>query len=58
MVDVHVHKAAPEPEDASTGVSHCTVCGQGVRRVPGGHGPTWIHADTGAVAARSPRGGS
>lgn len=44
-----IHKAAPASDN-----THCAVCGQHVRRVPGGHGPAWIHADSGAVAAPNP----
>lgn len=53
MSESLVHKAAPVSEDDL----HCDVCGQVVRKVPGGQGPTWIHADSGAVAAPSPRSG-
>jgi hypothetical protein len=35
------------------GEGHCSTCGQPVRQVPGGRGPTWVHPD-GAVAARTP----
>ena len=45
-----IHKAEPCENDDS----HCTVCGQPIRSVPGGHGPTWVHADSGAVAAPNP----
>jgi hypothetical protein len=45
-----VHKAS----DDEGRPGHCAVCGQAVRRVPGGHGPTWVHADSGAVAAPNP----
>jgi hypothetical protein len=44
-----IHKAAPADDEL-----HCEVCGQRIKRVPGGQGPTWIHADTGAVAAPNP----
>lgn len=44
-----VHRAAPG--DAGT---HCAVCGQRVKQVPGGQGTTWVHSDTGAVAAPNP----
>jgi hypothetical protein len=43
-----VHKAQPLTGD------RCVVCGQRVRQVPGGHGATWVHADSGAVAAPNP----
>lgn len=45
-----IHKATPDKDE-----QHCAVCGQRVKKVPGGQGPTWIHTDTGAVAAPSPR---
>lgn len=44
-----VHKAAPGADEF-----HCEVCGQRIKRVPGGQGPTWIHADSGTVAAPNP----
>lgn len=43
------HKATPQQTDQ--GVSTCRHCGHQVRRVPGGQGPTWVHAATGMVAA-------
>lgn len=43
---VKVHKARPDADE-----THCVVCSQRVKRVPGGQGPTWIHTDSGAVAA-------
>jgi hypothetical protein len=33
---------------------HCGVCGQRVSKVPGGNGPTYVHTDSGAVAAPNP----
>lgn len=50
MTEPPVHKAVPVSETDH----HCQVCGQRVRRVPGGQGPTWVHADSGAVAAPNP----
>ena len=44
-----IHKATPAEDE-----QHCAVCGQWVKRVPGGHGPTWVHRDSGAVAAPNP----
>lgn len=44
-----VHKAEPEPNPAF-GASTCIHCGKDIRIVPGGRGPTWVHASTGAVA--------
>jgi len=50
-----VHKAAPLPTaDVTETTSHCVVCGQMIRRVPGGQGPVWVHPD-GAVAATNDR---
>jgi hypothetical protein len=46
-----VHKAAPGADEF-----HCKFCGQRIKRVQGGQGPTWIHADSGAVAAPNPPG--
>jgi len=45
-----VHKAEPRSEDDL----HCKICGQHVKRVPGGQGTTWVHRDSGAVAAPTP----
>lgn len=42
-----IHKARPSTRDAF----HCAVCHQTVKRVPGGQGPTYVHAETGAVVA-------
>lgn len=44
-----VHKAAPGARPY-----HCGTCGQVIKQVPGGQGTTWVHADSGAVAAPSP----
>lgn len=44
-----VHKAAPGNE-----AGYCAACGQHIKKVPGGQGPTWVHADSGAVAAPNP----
>jgi len=48
-----VHKAQPahpqDPEDHQP----CAVCRREVKKVPGGHGPTWVHVDTGTVAGGS-----
>jgi hypothetical protein len=45
-----VHKAVP----GIVRGYHCRVCGQGIKRVPGGSGPVYVHADSGAVAAPNP----
>lgn len=44
-----VHKAAPGRRPYN-----CGTCGQRIKRVPGGQGMTWVHADSGAVAAPNP----
>ena len=44
-----VHKA-----DAYMWNPRCTVCGQRVHRITGGQGRTWVHSDSGAVAAPNP----
>lgn len=50
-----IHKATPGgPKEERTGVGHCGVCGQRVKRIRGGQGPIWVHSDTGAVAAPNP----
>jgi hypothetical protein len=53
---VRVHRAKPkDPEqwqiEALGGFSQCADCNEDIKRVPGGHGPTWIHEKTGMVAA-------
>lgn len=51
-----IHKAQPSRgvADEEAGVGHCYTCGQPVKRVPGGQGSTWVHTDSGAVAAPNP----
>lgn len=44
-----VHKAEPGRD-----LLHCGICGQWIRKVPGGSGPAWVHSDSGAVAAPNP----
>lgn len=39
---------AARPNEAQT---HCAVCFQRVRKIQGGQGPTWVHSESGAVAA-------
>ena len=41
-----VHKAEPEDD----GSLWCKHCNESIQRVPGGHGPTWVHINSGAVA--------
>lgn len=48
-----VHKAQLA-QDSEGFPPHCAVCGQWIKSVPGGWGPTWVHSDTGAVAAPNP----
>jgi hypothetical protein len=43
-----IHKATAGEDN------HCGICGQRIQRVPGGHGPVLVHADSGAVAAPNP----
>lgn len=45
-----VHEATPQENDEY----HCAVCGQRIKKVPGGHGSTFVHKDSGAVAAPNP----
>lgn len=47
---VGVHKAEPIGDELH-GISTCLHCEVMIHLVPGGQGPTWVHADTGAVAA-------
>jgi len=49
-----IHKAMPVP--GAELAPHCAVCGQRITLVPGGSGPVWVHADSGAVAAPNPGG--
>lgn len=46
-----MHKAVD-----GTDPGHCAICGQRIKSVPGGQGPTWVHQDSGAVAAPNPPG--
>jgi len=46
------HKASPQ--DPSLGVSACQHCGAPVKIVPGGHGPMWVHTETGMVVGSGP----
>lgn len=43
------HKANPGTFPTGTLPTECVECGKGIKRVPGGHGPTWVHEDTGMV---------
>lgn len=45
-----VHKAEP----SENFWNKCATCGQWIKKVPGGQGPTWVHEDSGAVAAPNP----
>jgi hypothetical protein len=52
---VSVHKATPpgsHPGERS--IDDCAVCGETIHKVPGGHGMTWVHDSTGAVAGFLP----
>ena len=44
-----MHKAAPAPEFAEDASSVCVFCHKDIKRVPGGQGMTWVHAESGAV---------
>lgn len=49
------HKATPR-DGPLVVLSGCLYCGFDVKRVPGGHGSTWVHVFTGTVAGSgSPR---
>lgn len=43
-----VHRAEPGTDDHAF---RCRHCSQRIRLVPGGQGPTWVHDESGAVAA-------
>jgi hypothetical protein len=47
------HKAAPSKSDIDV-EQPCKTCGLWVKKVPDGHGPTWVHSETGAVVAPGP----
>lgn len=49
---MQVHPARPSADE--TEPPRCAVCGLTIARVPGGHGPTWVHAVSGTVAAITP----
>lgn len=50
-----IHKAQPgHGDNPDRDTDDCAVCAETVKRVPGGHGPTWIHTSTGAVAGPDP----
>lgn len=51
---VGVHKAEAHPEFAADAASTCVVCHRGIRKVPGGRGPTWVHDDGYVTAPGSP----
>lgn len=44
-----IHKATPAAPFATDAESVCVHCHREIKRVPGGHGPVWVHADTGTV---------
>jgi hypothetical protein len=50
-------KATPSQDYAESGAVHpCLLCGHDVKRVPGGQGPVWVHADTGTVVCGEKEG--
>lgn len=49
-----IHKAAPDKRPGWQANPHCNACNQRIKLVPGGSGPVWVHADSGAVAAPNP----
>lgn len=46
-----IHKAELS---TARGAWLCAHCGREIKRVPGGDGPVWVHADTGAVVGTGP----
>lgn len=48
-VELAIHKATPASEFIADVRSTCIYCHRDIKRVPGGHGPTWVHSNTGAV---------
>ena len=46
-----LHKATPLVDFNGATVAICHHCLEAIKQVPGGHGPVWIHSDTGCVAA-------
>lgn len=54
-----LHKATPGGPgswDERASYARCAICGQRIKLVPGGYGPVWVHADSGAVVAANPPG--
>lgn len=50
-----IHKATPFSQAVGlVDNRHCGVCGWRIKSVMGGWGPTWVHSDTGTVAAPNP----
>lgn len=49
-----IHKALPAHGERDANIDDCAICAETVKRVPGGQGPTWVHASTGAVAGPDP----
>ncbi len=48
-----IHKAEPNETARLKSAGEyipCRHCGEAIKRVPGGQGPTWVHVATGAVA--------
>jgi hypothetical protein len=48
-----IHKAEPHADFAEDSSSTCIHCHGEIRKVPGGHGPTWVHGD-GCVVGSGP----
>jgi hypothetical protein len=46
VIEARVHKAEPEAD----GSAWCRHCSEGIHVAAGGHGPTWVHSNSGAVA--------
>ena len=49
----NMHKATPVSPLDNKYRPTCDGCGQYLRRVPGGQGITWVHADSGAVIGKN-----
>lgn len=48
-----IHKAHPRNTDPWP-LEECMHCGLDIHLVPGGHGPVWVHSETGTVAGTNP----
>lgn len=55
LVDLNIHKAEPPLHHGDVSTALCRHCDDAIRRVPGGHGPCWVHSDGYVVGHGAPR---